>query len=627
VNDDTTPEEGPATPSYPTWETPSAATPADATLAVGESPADPASSPMPEPPGGVAVAVLDTIEPVDGDAPEGPPRGRFRAGRWIVAGLAGLFIVAGAGIGIKLFALRGTSDVLQRMVPADADVYATAYLDPSLSQKLHLRTLAGKFPALKGPQGIDRRIGELLGQAFKGSGLDFAKDVKPWLGTQLGVVVHVDDAGPHAALLVSSKNDPAAQAALAKLREASPGLWSDSQHDGVAVATSHGTGAEMAYAYLDHTAILSDQAGVIESIIDADRGGKPAIESSADYTRALEGLPTDRLAFVYVNSGGLLERYLTQFDQGSGLDINALTGPFSGLDAYRSVGAAVSAEGAGVAIHLSADVDATKLTAEQRAALGGSPHRNAVIDWTPDDALGLVAFTRFGETLQGFVDVFGASDPQMEQTLQDLGLTGADGLIAHMSGDAGLTATAATQGSIPNVAFMVGTDDAAASGRFLTNLRDLVTQTAGAFTGAGPNWQVESFDAAPYGSVEISYLSEPDLQGLGLEPAFATVKDMTIIGSSRTAVKAALTARGGGGNIGAAPAFKEAMGGSEADADLLEYFDVQGIAQAIVGSLSPEEQSMYSREVEPNLRAVKALAATQANGLDRSTVRVFVLIR
>jgi hypothetical protein len=626
VNDDTTSGEGPAGPSYPTWEDPSAAQPADVTPAVGESHSAPADPPMPKPPG-VATPLPATPEPIEPGAPGGPPRGRFRAGRWIVAGLAGLFILAGAGIGIKLFALRGTSDVLQRMVPADADVYATAYLDPSLSQKLHLRTMAGKFPALKGRQGIDRKVDELLAQAFKDSGLDFVKDVKPWLGTQLGVVVRVDDSGPHSALLVSSKDDPAAQSALAKLREASPGLWSDAQHDGVAIATSHGTGFPMAYAYLDHTAILSDQAGVIESIIDADRGGKPAIESSADYSKALEGLPKDRLAFVYVNSSRLLDRYLTQFDQGGGLDINALTGPFSGLGAYRSVGAAVSAEASGVAIHLSAYVDASKLTAEQRAALGGSPHRNAVIDWTPGDALGLIAFTRFGDTVQGFVDGFGGSDPKMQQTLQDLGLTGADGLIAHMTGDAGLTATAGAQGSIPNAAFMVGTDDAAASGRFLANLRDVVTQTAGAFTGAGPNWQVENVDAAPYGSVAITYLSEPDLLGFGLEPAFATVKDMTIIGSSRAAVKAALAARGGGGTIGSSPTFKDAMGGFEADADLLEYFDVQGIAQAIVGSLPPEEQAIYGRDVEPNLRAVKAFGATQTNGLDRSTVRVFVVIR
>jgi hypothetical protein len=114
---------------------------------------------------------------------------------------------------------------------------------------------------------------------------------------------------------------------------------------------------------------------------------------------------------------------------------------------------------------------------------------------------------------------------------------------------------------------------------------------------------------------------------MGLEPAYATVRDMTILASSRAAVKSILDAHGGAGDISTSPTFTEALGGSEGDADMLEYFDVQAIAGAVAASLSPDERARFEAEVRPNLRAVKAFAATQATDPQRSTVRVFVLIR
>jgi hypothetical protein len=209
--------------------------------------------------------------PGEGHRSARPRRG---VGRWVVAVVAGLFVLAGAGIGLKLFALRGTGDVLQQMVPADADVYATAYLDPSLSQKLHLRSLIGKFPALSGQDGVDKRIDDLLAEAFRGSGLDFDRDVKRWLGTQLGIVVRVGEDEPHAALLVASKDDLAAQDALEKLQSGGSEGWLPENHDGIQIWLGHdpqGNGP-LAYAYVDHTAVLSDDKDVIEDIVDADRG-------------------------------------------------------------------------------------------------------------------------------------------------------------------------------------------------------------------------------------------------------------------------------------------------------------------------------------------------------------------
>src|SRR5438132_128473 len=102
----------------------------------------PPTPPTPPPP----PAPVGGTEPLA--APAAPPARRKRTG--LIAGLvAALVVIGGLAFGaIEIFnTVAGTSDVLAKMVPADADVYVTAYLDPSASQKLNLRSLANKFPS------------------------------------------------------------------------------------------------------------------------------------------------------------------------------------------------------------------------------------------------------------------------------------------------------------------------------------------------------------------------------------------------------------------------------------------------------------------------------------------------
>ena len=68
-----------------------------------------------------------------------PPPGASLLKRTLIA--AGALVVVGgiAALAIAFIALRGTGDVIDRMVPANSTVYVTVYLDPALKQKLNLR--------------------------------------------------------------------------------------------------------------------------------------------------------------------------------------------------------------------------------------------------------------------------------------------------------------------------------------------------------------------------------------------------------------------------------------------------------------------------------------------------------
>ena len=116
----------------------------------------------------------------------------------IIAGsLAVATVLVGAGL--KLYSLRGSPDVMTRMVPSNTDVYATVYLDPSLKQKMNLRGLLGKFPQLRSNGGIDAQLDRLMNSFLEQSrtGWSFRSDVRPWLGSQVGLIVRVVDGEPH----------------------------------------------------------------------------------------------------------------------------------------------------------------------------------------------------------------------------------------------------------------------------------------------------------------------------------------------------------------------------------------------------------------------------------------------
>src|SRR5205807_3412704 len=123
--------------------------------------------------------------------------------KWAALIVAALVLVAGGGALALVFALRGSNDVVTPMVPKDATVYAVAYLDPSLSQKLALRDLSKKFPAIRDQAALTRRIDQTMDSLLAQSGLRFSSDVRPWLGPQIGVVVEVKGGSTQVAVLIA----------------------------------------------------------------------------------------------------------------------------------------------------------------------------------------------------------------------------------------------------------------------------------------------------------------------------------------------------------------------------------------------------------------------------------------
>ncbi len=111
----------------------------------------------------------DSLPPISQPGPEvtesleAPHPGHTNWVKRILVILAALVVTGGIAAGALVFlALRGTEDVIDRMVPGNTTVYVTAYLDPAMQQKLNLRSLSKRFPKFASSEELNRLIDDVL---------------------------------------------------------------------------------------------------------------------------------------------------------------------------------------------------------------------------------------------------------------------------------------------------------------------------------------------------------------------------------------------------------------------------------------------------------------------------------
>ncbi len=152
--------------------------------------------------------------------------GRKRA-LLIGAAVAALAVVGvGAWAAVSFLATGAQPD---EALPSTTIGYASIDLDPSGVQKIEALKTLNKFPAFKDELGLDTDddIRQRLFEEFEKSadcGLDYAKDVEPWLGDRMAVAA-VDTGGhtPAPVFVVQVKDADKADAGLAKVRDCGSG--------------------------------------------------------------------------------------------------------------------------------------------------------------------------------------------------------------------------------------------------------------------------------------------------------------------------------------------------------------------------------------------------------------------
>src|SRR3954465_8856895 len=88
-------------------------------------------------------------------------------------------------------------------------------VDPSDSQKNNVNDILAKFPKAS-RKTFDAYKDDLITRAVKELGLDYAQDVKPWLGSELSLAALSGTGKPTVVGFIKSKDDGQAKAALDK---------------------------------------------------------------------------------------------------------------------------------------------------------------------------------------------------------------------------------------------------------------------------------------------------------------------------------------------------------------------------------------------------------------------------
>ena len=226
--------------------------------------------------------------------------------RWlVVAASAVLFVGGGAYAGMQWLGVAPEHGALE-LAPPDSAFYANAFLDPSMDQKMALKSLLARLPRYDTPGEASKAVTSLFDESLGEVGLSFEADVRPWLGDQVAAFASPegrggDQQGSFGLLLAAEDTDAALDAISAGVAQANKSFTAHS-YKGVDYRVEAGGGP--AIGLVESFVVAGNEAG-FKAAVDASTG--ESLSGSAKYREATDGLTEDRVALFYYDAGGALK--------------------------------------------------------------------------------------------------------------------------------------------------------------------------------------------------------------------------------------------------------------------------------------------------------------------------------
>jgi hypothetical protein len=395
----------------------------------------------------------------------------------------------------------------------------------------------------------------------------------------------------------------------------------------------------------DGTVLVSNSVEYSSAIASTIAGDVPAIATDAGFARATAKLPSDRLALGYVDVASVYDRLApgpaAAEMPGAPLATGGLGSP-ADARAIVGLGASLSATDAGLEADVTTTLDPSKLTPQDRAALGAHPTAQAgqIVASVPANAYGALSIATARGQIESALQRAGLeSDPELAK----LGVTGADGVLAHLTGGAAIEVEPGAS-RYPTGAVIIGTDDPAGMRAFLDGATnelaaslssELSTPTAAPSGATSPTVippavaaaarTRRSWHSSTYHATTIRTLVLPGAPR-AIQPSYAVDGGAGILGASPDAVRDVIDARGGA-NLTGSPGYQRAVAALDGVDDGVLYVDVDAVVAAIDEALAPEERWSFDQRIAPNLRPIDALVIGGRSSLPVSTTRVVLLVR
>ena len=502
-------------------------------------------------------------------------------------GLTGAVVVAA-----YLFIFAAGTDRAAAVVPAEADAYATVYLQPTTGQQLNLAAMLGQVPGFEDAAGLEQKLHEISARFLGMAGIDYEADVRPWLGNQLSVAAFAGATltdTPRFLLVVAVKDRARANASLAHLA-AARGL---SPVSATYRDTPISVDPTAAWALLDDQLLIANDRTKLEAALDAAADRRPSLADDAAFNAAMRRLPPDHLASAFVNLAS----------------VSRAADSETATSGYSTFALAVIAEPQGLRLAGSAPFNADAASEEARRGFDLGSQVATVTAWMPAEtqAAGVV----FG--LHGLLaDAEGALASQpaaadIVSTLNQLRALAGFGLGINLDGDvlplldgeAGVAIEGLSTGA-PHGQLILRPTDPASARTTLQRIRDGLTRLGAAVTERAA------------GSVNVTSVTIPQVGAA----AWAMVDDVILIGPTHDDVASAIEAHGEGRSLADDPSYPAVWdlagdrGGNELFVDIGSIVDgspdalgMTGDARDILLSINALGLTVPARDETSQLRA------------------------
>jgi hypothetical protein len=497
-----------------------------------------------------------------------PTTVRRHSRRRLLAVLAALVTAALAVAGCAGSSGAGTGSDPASLVPASAPVYVEAVLAGNGKEQQDAQAALQKILGTANPQGQ-------VAALFDRGGVQFARDIQPWLGDRVGVATLSFGRNGDKVVVAASRDDAAAEAALGRLF---PGA-SERSYRGVSYRVTTKDGRPIAAGVVGDAVVFGSENG-LKAAIDASKGS--SLAESDQLKQARSTVRQERSGLLYVDVAGVLRQGL-----GASGGSAAQFAPF-----VDSVAQALPKT---FAAALDAEPGLVRLDSAAFGNGGGTPAAgsgaNALAALPGDAWLGL-GVGELGKTVTGLIDRVSQSNglagvgiqAALAQAQQMLGLDIRRDLLAWM-GDAGVFVTGASGGQA-QAALVVASKDAAATRRAVAAFEKLARGNGGSVSALHATGVDQGFAVGRGGG-------KPDL-------LVAAAGDRFVIAGGRSALDQAISPSG---RLGDAPAFKDAAAKLSSGVQPSFFLDVQkldGLASAAKGDA-------HGRDLQQRLRAFGAV--------------------
>ncbi len=478
------------------------------------------------------------------------------------------------------------------MTPANALALVTVNLEPSIEQKRNLLSVVRRFPAAsdKVKAEFDETRDALLDDLVKEAGLDFNRDVEPWLGDEVALALLPPAEGdePRPVVFVQATDEDKAEAAMEKVRRSGDFEGQYRMVEGFAVISDQSDPA-------DEAKVLD----VIEAQAKKDDGG---LAGTKAFSEVVDELAGDRLVLAWSDVQALVR-------------LAQETSPLPGFDLTATFKDASS-----VAFDFHAEKEALVFEGVSRPFNEGKGGDPEITEGLSEDSVGAFTFFDVSAVFKQVMALLsggggGEGDEFAQEFEKQTGLDLQTDILSWMEGEFVVVAGAVPEGqTFPDFGLVIEPTDMDKAKAALPKIVQSL----------GNSGEIHLEERKVAGGTTGYVL--PEAFTPGLQPAMALFDDRFVL-ANRVEYLEELS-KPSSSKLGDSSSYEKVVGegSSQTVAQMILRIDPirQAIEKAFLGEAEGDERGDYETEIKPNLEPLDSFGflARHDGKFDRFEMKV-----